>query len=350
VSWLFGDSFDHYTDLTTKYSAIGTAQAIGLGTGRFGTNGCRFTGAGGYLRKTLATPQQTPGIGALATMALALQRSTPGRFGFLNLWGDTRGHVVFVREDDGTITVRRQTGNEAPLYSGGPVVASTAAGVWPVNQYTSIEVGVALDATNGAVRVRVNGEEVLAQFGIATANPNAPNWTGWYVGLEKSIGMLDLDDLMLYTNLATGDGVQDFLGDLTGEVVVPQTSPIEQWIRNVGLSNASAVNERPPDNDLTYIEAGIGGQGDYYQMTRLARVSQGIRAIQTVITARKTGSPSRSIGGLIFDAQGTTYAGPPMPLAVTYQALVMPRPLTAYGGYWTMDQVNASLFGLQLTG
>ena len=137
MSWLFGDTFDHYTDLATKYSAIGTAQAIGLGTGRFGTNGCRFTGAGGYLRKTLAPPQP-PGIGPLATMAMALQRSTPGRFGFLNLWGDTRGHVVFVREDDGTITVRRQTGNEAPLYSGGPVIASTAAGVWPVNQYTSI--------------------------------------------------------------------------------------------------------------------------------------------------------------------------------------------------------------------
>jgi hypothetical protein len=343
MAWLFGDSFDHYTDLTTKYDAVGTAQSIGIGVGRFGTNCCRFTQAGGSLRKTL------PGAAAdaFATMAFSLQRTATGRCGVLNLWSGTRGHVVVAREDNGSITVRRQTGNEAPLASGGPIIAQTAPGVWPVGSYTSLEIGIVLSATNGVIRLRVNGDELITATNVATANPNASGWTGWYVGLETSIGILDLDDLMFYTDQNVGDGVQDFLGDLTGEVVVPAASVQEAWTRNTGLTNWGCVNELPPDNDATYVEAGVLSLGDYYRMTPLTRVTQGIRAVQIVITARKTGSPPRSIAGLLID-NNVGYVGPAIPLAVGYQAAIVPRPLASWGGYWTMDQVNAALVGMEL--
>jgi hypothetical protein len=344
MAWRFGDTFDHYTDLLTKYDAIGTAQGIGLGTGRFNTNSCRFTGAGGYVRKTVGAASA---YGAFATLAGSFQRTSAGRVGFLNLWSGTRGHLVFARDDDGSITVHRQTGNEAPLDSSGPVVASTAAGVWPVNGYSSIEVAALVHATNGAVYLRVNGVSLVAVVGVPTANPNAAGWDGWYVGTEKSVGLLDVDDLMIYDDQNTGDGVQTFLGDLTGECVVPQASYQEAWTNNTGGPNWAAVREIPPDNDVTYIEAGIVQQGDYYQMTRLARVSQGIRAVQVVITARKTGSPLRSIAALVVDS-GVNYVGPSMPLTVGYKAAITPRPLASWGGYWTMDQVNAASVGLVL--
>jgi hypothetical protein len=344
MGWLFGDSFDHYTDLLTKYDAVGSAQFIGLGTGRFNTNACRFTGAGGAVLKTVTTASP---YAAFVTLAGSLQRTAAGRVGFLNLWAGTRGHLVFARQDDGSITVHRQTGNEAPLDSSAPIIATTSAGVWPVNGYSSIEVAVAIHATNGSVYIRVNGVNLVAVVGIATANPNATGWSGWYIGLEKSVGILDVDDLMIYDDQNTGDGVQTFLGDLTAECVVPQASYQEAWTRNTGAANWAAVDEIPPDNDVTYIEAGIVQQGDYYQMTRLARVSQGIRAVQIVITARKTGSPVRSIAGLVLD-NGANYVGPSIPLAVGYKAAVVPRPLASWGGYWTMDQVNAAAFGLML--
>jgi hypothetical protein len=344
MAWLFGDSFDHYTDLATKYDAVGSAQFIGLGTGRFNTNSCRFTGAGGRVLKTVTTGSTD---GAFATLACSLQRTTAGRVGFLNLWAGTRGHLVFAREDDGSITVHRQTGNEAPLDSSGPIIASTGAGVWPVNGYSSIEVATWIHASNGQLYVKVNGVTLITLAGIATANPNAGGWTGWYVGLEKSVGVLDVDDLMIYTDQNTGDGVTTFLGDLTAECVVPQASYQEAWTRNTGATNWAAVDEIPPDNDVTYIEAGIVQQGDYYQMTRLARVSQGIRAVQVVITARKTGSPLRSIAALVVD-NGVNYVGPSTPLTVGYKAAITPRPLASWGGYWTMDQVNAASVGLVL--
>jgi hypothetical protein len=344
MAWRFGDTFDHYTDLLLKYDAVGTAQAIGLGTGRFNTNGCRFLGAGGYVLKTVSPAAP---YAAFATGAFSLQRTATGRCGFLNLWAGTRGHLVFAREDDGSITVHRQTGNEAPLESSGPVIATTGPNVWPVNGYSSIEVGVQVHATAGSVYIRVNGENLVGLAGIPTANPNAPGWTGWYVGLEKSIGTLDLDDLMLYTDQA-GDGVQTFLGDLTGECVVPQSTYVEQWTRNSGATNSGAVDEIPPDGDATYVESGIVGQVDYYLMTRLARVSQGIRGLQLVITARKTGSPPRSLAGVIWDAAGVIVDSPPIPLPVAYQAAIVPRALASYGGYWTMDQVNAIAVGIKL--
>jgi len=347
MAWLFGDSYDHYTDLLTKYDAIGTAQGIGLGTGRFGTNGCRFTGAGGYLRKTVS-PVLVTTAAAYVTLAGSLQRTGTGRCGVLNLWADTRGHLVIARQDDGSVTVHRQTGNEAPLESSGPMIASTAANVWPVGVYCSIEVGIAVHPTNGVVRIRVNGDDLVNVFGLATANPNAPlGWTRWYVGMERSIGTLDIDDLMIYSDANTGDGVTFFLGDLTAECVVPRAAFQEQWAHNTGPTNWGAVDEIPPDNDATYIESGVLGQGDYYQMRPLTRVSQGIRAVQIVITARKTGSPPRSIAGLLVDG-GVNYQGPTIPLTVDYQAAIVPRPLASWGGYWTMDQVNAAGVGLVL--
>jgi hypothetical protein len=33
---------------------------------------------------------------------------------------------------------------------------------------------------------------------------------------------------------------------------------------------------------------------------------------------------------------------------VGYQAAIVPRPLASWGGYWTMDQVNAALVGMEL--
>jgi hypothetical protein len=347
MGWLFGDSFDHYTDLLTKYDAVGTHQAIGLGTGRFGTNGCRFTGAGGYIGKTVSP---TAPYNAFVTLACSLQRTTSGRFGFLNLWAGTRGHLVLARQDDGSLTAHRQTGTEGPLESSGPIIATTAANVWPVGSYASIELAVVVHATAGGVFIRVNGEALLSLTGLATANPNATGWTGWYVGLEHSIGTLDIDDLMLYSDQNVGDGVAAFLGDLTGECVVPSSAFAEEWTRNSGPTNWSTVDEIPPDNDTTYIETGVIGLSDYYRMQRLTRVSQGIRAVQIAMTARKTGSPPRTVAGVIYDAQGLTYESPPLPLSVGYRVAVAPRPLASYGGYWTMDQINALAVGIKLVG
>jgi len=345
MAWHFGDTFDHYTDLSTKYEAVGSAQAISVGTGRFGTSSVRFTGAGGYVSK-VAVASPSP-AGAFATLAGSLQRTSVGRFGFLNLWSGTRGHLVFARQDDGAITVHRQTGNEPPLLSSAAIFVTTGPGVWPVNSYTSIEVAVLLHATNGGVWIRVNGVELVAQTGLATLNPNAAGWTGWYVGLEKSVGTLDVDDLMIYSDQNVGDGVTTWLGDLTGECVVPQASYQEMWTHNTGASNWAAVNEVPPNADETYVESGIVGQADYYKILPLARVSQGIRAVQIVITARKTGSPPRSIAGVYSDS-GVGYVGPSVPLTVGYRAVIVPKPLASWGGYWTMDQVNAAAIGMAL--
>src|SRR5580765_2403287 len=114
--WLFGDSFDHYADLHEKYHVVAGAPVIGLGRGRFGTNGVSWTGSGNVMR---ALVPGSPTAGAFLSMAMRVApASGGGSFGFAELWNGVTdcGHVVLqYNVSNGTITALRLYGGSLPL-------------------------------------------------------------------------------------------------------------------------------------------------------------------------------------------------------------------------------------------
>jgi hypothetical protein len=353
--WLFGDSFDHYTDLTTKYNSVSVSGAVIMaGTGRFGSHALRITAGGASVLKGVAPGSAT--AGALLTMAQQFAPgASPGNVGCANLWDGVtgRGHVVFARNVDGSISAWRHSGNELPLQigAGGMVLlGTTAPGLLHPSRYESVELYVKVHASAGSVRVRINGQEVLTLTGVGTKNPTAgTTWSGWYVGQDQTRGTLDVDDLMLYDDFASGDGVTDFLGDLTAEcLVVTGVGASSQWTRNTGATNVSCVDETPPDGDTTYVEDSTVGHVDTYTLPPLSRITDGIRAVQVVLTAKKTGAGTRAIAG-VLRRSGTNHLGADAYLGTAYDARTAVFTTDPVGGAWTPAALASSEIGQQVT-
>jgi hypothetical protein len=353
--WLFGDSFDHYTDLSQKYESVGPYVVVGVGRGRFGTNSLSAP-VGSVLRAL------TPGSSAAgAFLSMAMRIGTPGSsigyFGFAELWNGTTdsGHVV-LRYDvsNGTITVMRLYGGSLPLQTNyhSEVLGVTPVGLILPNVWMSVEAYVKVHATAGVVRVRINGQEVLMLTGINTLNEYGASaaWTGWHIGQEIGSGDLDMDDVMIYDDTDNGDGVADFLGDLTAECLVaagPGAS--SQWTRNSGATNASCVDEIPPDGDATYVEDQTVGHVDTYTVSPLGRVSDGIVCVQVVTTAKKSGTGTRAVAGVVRRA-ATNFLGPAAYLATDYTVAVAAFPMDpSTSGAWTAGDVASTEIGQQVT-
>ncbi len=353
--WLYGDSFDGYTDLSTRYNSVGVnGQAISVGNGRFGTNCVRFTNGNGRILKGVAPGSSTSG--GFASMALLHTPNLPGyNLTFANIWDGTTGfgHVCFVHNDDGSISAWRQTVNQQPLqFQFGVFIGATPAGLIHPSIYSSVEVYAKIHASAGVIRVRVNGDEVLTLTGQNTKNPSASGlWTGWYFGLEFNAGITCIDDLMLYDDFDNSDGgPTDFVGDLSGEFCpVSGAGTHADMTRNTGATNASCVDENPPDDDTTYVEDGTVGHLDTYTHSGLTRIVSGIRCVQVVTVAKKTGAGTRAITGVIRRS-GTDYPGADEYLGTDYTVGLDSRPLDPVtSSTWSAANVNASEIGQKVT-
>jgi hypothetical protein len=265
------------------------------------------------------------------------------------------GHVVFTDNPDGSVSAWRQTSNNGPLVSLASAVAllgTTPAGLLTPGTYHSVELYASVHASAGAVRVRVNGHEVLTLTGQNTLNPTTggDKWTGWYVGLENSYGTLDVDDVLIYDDYNNGDGVTDFLGDLTAECLVASgVGSNNQWTRNTGATNVSCVDETPPDGDTTYVEDATVGHLDTYTIAPLARITDGIRCVQVVLTAKKTATGTRAIAGVV--RRGTSnYPGPDQYLGTAYGLATAAFPTDpSTSTAWTAGGVAATEIGPRIT-
>ncbi len=353
--WLFGDSFDHYTDLTTKYDAVGSAQSISAGNGRYSTNCVRFTSASGYLNKGV-----TPGSAtatAFLSMAVKHTPSISANQPFANLWNSAlaRGHVCFVLNTDGSISAWNQNFNEGPLQAVtivGVLLGTTAAGLVATGVYSSLELSVVVHPSAGTVTIKVNGATALSLTSQDTQNSNAAvnTWSSWWIGQGVANGTLDIDDLMLYDSYNNGDGITTFLGDLTAEcVLVSGAGATSAWTKNTGASNAAAVDEAPPDGDTTYVSADTVGLTDTYAHGALTRIVAGVRCVQVVLTVKKVGSGARAIAGVIRRSS-TDYPGADLYLGTSYVTAVDARPKDpATSAAWTAANVNAAEIGQTVT-
>lgn len=328
--WLFGDSYDHYTDLTTKYGSVGTETTIGLGTGRFGTNCLQFTSGNAFVQKALVPGSST--AGAFITMSQLFIPTLSSAFGFAAIRDGITGygHLLFIRGTDGSISVWRWTSAVSTSPVGSNIfmafIGATDPGLLGISRYDCIELYGLIHGSAGAVQVKVNGNLKLNKSGINTLNSAASStWSQWALGLEESIGTVRIDDTMMYDDYNNGDGRHVFIGDRNGEYVIVLTDGnTTQMTRSTGSSNASCVNMNPPDGSK-YVSDQTVGHKDMYVPAPLTRIVSDIVCVQAVITAEKTTAGTRAIAGVIRSG-GTDYVGADNYLPSSYTIVVDPRP------------------------
>lgn len=354
--WLFGDTCDHYAtaDLTAKYQTVGAGVAIVPGAGRYGGNAMRLTPDGSLNRGVVSVGVTPSTATAIATFSIRVSALTAA-FGFAEIRdGSTDcAHIIFTIGTDGAITAWHVNGlfaRPSPLQAIGglsvEVVDATGpmirAGVWH-----TVELSVKPHASAGTIAVKVDGRVGLTLTGINTKGQLAgATYSMWNLGdYNGTPNYVDLDDIMVYDDVNTGDGVTSFLGHRMGEALFATGSgATTAWTPSAG-ANYQCVDDATPDGDATTVSAD-DGKTDTYTHGPLTKITSGIAMAQVVTTAKLTGSGARAIRGVVRVA-GTDYQGDDDQfLASDYAVVITPfakNPAT--DAEWSAAAVNAAEIG-----
>lgn len=277
MTFLFGDSFDHYSSITQmgyKWTAVGNNHSFT--TGRNGN--CVAFQNTSYARKTLQGNYATLCQGFAHKVNIISQ-------GPLAIFMDNTSYQVEARfTSDGRIQLTRN----------GTVLATSTNSI-VTNVWYHIQFKATIDPTNGYAEVRVNGATWVSYAGNTRSTSNsyannvqvmAQSWTTY------------IDDYYVST---------DFMGDLKAECRFPTGAGDNTgWTPNTG-TNWDAVNDTSPDDDSTYISTTTVGARDDYEFQDLATTLGTVVAVQRVVDARKDDAGVRTIapysrtGGVNYD-------------------------------------------------
>jgi hypothetical protein len=362
MSFVYGDSFDSYTaandpilaGLQYRYHIFlvdPSSNHIVAGAGRDGTQALYGAGNGGLSRGV-------PGTAVPYTVHMAVKRPSEARATILSFIDSfhpapflgTQVQVSLVIASNGSLVLT--TGglvlNEIQATQFGP---ETAPNLVMVNTWTHIAVKVLCHPTAGAVNVWVNGSLVVNLTGVATQNAGfvehsiAPNIDEIAIGTPYWY----YDDFIVTNDTDSGDGCIGFLGDLIGEKVGPTSDVAAGWSRNTGSTNASCVDDAAPDGDATYVYSDALNALDLYGMGALARIEDGIKAVQVSSVAKKTSGGTRAIAHAVR-VGGTDYLGSNQYLPTDYagqETVFALNPDTSAS--WSAAAVNAAAVGQRVT-
>ena len=252
MSFLWLDSFDHYTSLASKYEGAGASCSIVQGFARTGLQCVNIQGGFNFLKVV----RQTQDV-LVATMYNA--NGSSGACCSLGNEGNSDPQGVCVNADingDGSISAKRGTS------AGNLLLGTSAPGVYKFGVYNS----VALRATIGvAARVRIycNGVLVLDLNGVTTVNNHNPartyidavSWDGGLVTVfHDDVYALDCTDAIHNT----------YLGALRMYYGVPTADAAVQFTPSIAPPNYQQVNEVPPNENTIFNSSDTVGQADQY--------------------------------------------------------------------------------------
>jgi hypothetical protein len=297
MSWLFGDSFDHYADSRTLEKWTGTnASCFSIGAwGRNGTNGLRYlhTNTSGGGGQSITLPQQT-GYGFFGT-ALKHNVDVSGARFFLHI-GDgismgTGWHLLFQVTNSGVILV----------YNGGGTLLATSSGALLANNWYYVEIGFFISDTVGYCEVKVDGATQCTFSGDTKWSSTQPYWRQFILSQNGAIAggtyPFIYDDLYIIND--SGARNNTFLGDVVGTPHYP-TGPgtYAEWTRGGTDSGAnwSQMDETAANGDTDYVLSAAVGSKDLYEFEAFKNPGRNILAVQSVIQARKTEAGLASVG------------------------------------------------------
>ena len=338
MSLLFCDSFDHYAigDITKKWTSQSGSPAA-LASGRFG-NGLSLGSSQSGLAsatKTLASSAATLGLGCAVLFATIPTGSGHDRV------------VAFY--DSGSEQVTVHLNSSGKLYvARGATVLGTGATVLSINVFYYIEVKATIDNTVGAVTVKINGTTEITITGADTQQTANASANQIIIGGDQfSTGggtFKTYDDLVIWDTSGTANN--DFMGDIRVQALLPSgAGTTTAWTPSSG-ANYTDVDESAPNDDTDYVSSSTPGQIDTYAMGNLTSVAGTIKAVQSLLYARKDDAGVRTIAP-VFHISATDYVQANLPdLTTSYQYLpqiLEVSPATAVA--WTLAEINAMEFG-----
>lgn len=294
MSILHIDGFDHYGTGSTgrghmldgAYAQVDSALSPETTNPRTGSSSLHYNGSTSFteMRWSLPSARTTVGCGGawyFTTLPTAAQALT--LYGFNDASNVANVHIGLDSNGDIVAQLGRYrlgTSTEIGRTASPPIAAGG---------YYHIEAWVTI-ASSGSIEVRVNGVAVLTLSGV-----NTHDSANGAVGNCKQIMLFDtgnpgpitgdtyLDDFFVVDD--EGADNNDFIGDNRVFTLMPNgDTPTQDWTPDTGSTGYTQIDDIPPDDDSSYIEA--GDAADVSEFT-LEDSPSGVAAINAVAVVGK---------------------------------------------------------------
>lgn len=340
MALLWMDGFDHYSNTETFMLDGLYAQASGILSSSPVRTGLRslLIDQGTILRKVLPSGRAAVGVG----MGLYFPQIP-----------SINNNAVLIDFRDNTNTRHVAVGvtstGALEVFSGVSYLGTTAP-VLTANAWHHLEMAVGFSNTVGTVEIRVNGVTVLSLTGqdtVSTANVQCAQVASFNTAGSPTSNFY-IDDLFIWDTL--GSHNNDFIGDRRVLRLLPNADTAEtDWVRNTGSNDFEAIDEVPPDDDATYVEATAATDRSEYGMENLGAEVVNVAALMTLPRIKKTdaGTANAQIS-LVSGASVTAGADRPITTAYTYWPDVFETD-PATGAPWTPSAVNSALVRIERT-
>ena len=329
MSLILCDGFDHYTDLTRKWTAFTGVASVTTAVKRTGTHALAIQNGGnnGMVSKTFVALEH-----ATIVVGFALYRPTTGVNFAVQFLSDlaVTEHVSVPLADTGLFTVRR--GN-----SSGTVLGVTSIAV-PAVTWTYVEIKATLHDLAGAVEVRVNGAVALTLSSIDTKNAGTKTVFDALKLVAVSAGSANtyVDDVYLLSG--AGSRLNDFLGDVAVRALYPSGAG-----SSTGLTSSSGANYTAVDDPLLsttdYVFGATVDTQDTYAIGDLTGTGT-VHAVALDLAVAKSDAGARGMAPVLRHA-GTDYAGSDRALSTSYELVQTIYEQAPDATAWSVAKVNA---------
>jgi hypothetical protein len=341
MSLLFFDGFEMGVSSQGKPEWV-TAPSISGNSPRSGVISALFASTAFGVLSFAASAKVTFGCAVMSQINRSIH------FGIL---ADARAvtHLTVTVGIDGAVTIRRGT-------SAGTVLAATAAGVFPMNEYRHLQIQATIHDTTGTCIVRLDNVEILNFTGDTKNAGTSTNIDGLNF---SSSGTAQTN--VCYDDLWVVDGVDDtattgrtdngFLGDLKVQTLYPTADGASsQFVGSDGnsVNNYLLVDESNTANTSDYVASSTPGNRDLYNITDLDPTTT------TVYSVRVTGYVSKSDAGaagiklIIRESDGTVTSEANYTLSTTWTHIHgLQRKTKPAGGAWSPANINALQMGVE---
>lgn len=293
----------------------------------------------GNLRKVL--PAAVTTIGVAARFWTGALPAVAGGYGYLAHFRDVNNvpHCFITVDPSGNIQAYRQDN------AGAVLLGQTANPVLTTNAWKHVESKVFLDAAAGTIDVRVEGVNVLSLAGIRTTTNVAGavlSCQNVFFGRNGGTGaVFNIKDLIVWDNSTAFNNT--FLGSCQVLRLAPDADVSLNWTPSAGGTGFNLINELTPDDDGTYISAGVGPIPAAYKcsLSDVPLSVTSVRAVMPIHRSRKIDGGDGNIQvGLISGASTGLGTDRPITTAYTYWWDIYNVDPNG-GAAWTRASLNA---------
>ena len=331
MALLFCDGFDHYTSWNRKWNTKGGTEAnVSIVSGGRNASCMRL-----YARTDVTKVFGPPASKVYCGAAFKFEDTD---FGFLYLKYLGAQSVYLYLNTDNTIKVVNAAGTTLGISSSG------------LNLYiwNYIEFGMEISST-GSYVLKVNGDVWLSGSADLTAG-GLTEVNDITLSHNQPSNSVYVDDL--YVCDESGSVANDFLGDVTVELLLPSGSgAYSGWTASPGGSpNYAHVDEEPPDDDTSYVSASTSGTRDSYIFSDLSVTNASIFGLAVWGLAKKDVSGGAALKAFALQSGSFAYTGSAAvgPETYDYRGFILQRDEKPGGGQWEVADVNNSEFGVEV--